>query len=928
MSDANLHFMPWLRTGTASELTNADPLSGALPAGGELSPWLRIAGNADIGQPARLHGPGHITGLGSHVVGRCQPVAGTSDFEPNYFAFVELTAADLPWRYTPAKPGAAGQLRPWLVLVVLRQQDGVRVGPEAGAPLPVLRIEPPATASTELPDLADSPAWVHVQSSVAAADLPATLATDPAAALARVLCPRRLLPRATWHACLVPGFDLGVRAGLGEDGAVAAQAAPAWDLADPDLDQATLRLPVYHHWTFSTGPDGDFESLARRLAPDDSGEILGRVDLDLSHPGPPLPDPPPRTVPANFVLADFVGGLKTPGVRRGGAPDGYQEWFEAGLQPLLDDGAQRVTVPAKAPADYDPLLDDPVVAPPLYGSLQAGRVKVPEGDTGPKGWLRTLALTPELRAVAGLGAEVVRIHQESFVASAWAQAGALRETEQALDQALLAVEAGRSLARRIQTLDGGTIVQVTRPVHAWVAVPGSADPLALELSRSAVPGGLVGAPFQRATRPRSTLARLWQTHPPLPEAGQADAQAPPLTPAATSVLVAATSPVANADLLVALEYAAFGLPVGAWTHDDALDTHEAGIAVRVPATVPTLVPATPAVDLSTSADSVVAGLDPLPAVHAGLLARVPALSGLLLDDGALPTSVVLHPIFPNPLYRDLVRLDPRFLLPGADLLANNRVGVLAVDDDFVAAFLAGANHELARELLWREFPTSPAYTFLHRFWDSGVDGPADIGEIVDWTHPRLGVNLTGASASALGVALVRGDLIRRYPDAHVYLTRGRWQAGAVVPDDATLSEPVLVGMLDSRSVFYGFPVTVSDMCGDRTSRTRTPETAGWYVTIEEPATGPRFGLDAAANDGSDLSDGAASWNDLSWGHLVPRNGSLDGVTHAVAREPLPPRTPLTIDGLTWGRNAAHLAAITWQRPYRVLIHADLLLPPG
>jgi hypothetical protein len=89
---------------------------------------------------------------------------------------------------------------------------------------------------------------------------------------------------------------------------------------------------------------------------------------------------------------------------------------------------------------------------------------------------------------------------------------------------------------------------------------------------------------------------------------------------------------------------------------------------------------------------------------------------------------------------------------------------------------------------------------------------------------------------------------------------------------------------------------------------------------------PRFGLDVASEDGSDLSRGAGSWNDLSWGHLVPVGGSLDDITHAVARTPLPRRTPATLDGLSWGRNAAHMAAITWQRPYRVLIHADLLLP--
>jgi hypothetical protein len=994
MTDAALHFLPWLRHGAVGAITDDDPLSGPLPADAAVQPWVRIAGHPDIGQPARLHGPGHVTSVGTHLVLRTQPEDGAADVEPNYFPFVELRTADLPWRYTPTGAGSHAQLRPWLVLVVVRQQEGVLVGPESGAPLPVLRIEPPAVPSAELPDLADSAAWVHVQSTLPAAEVATGLDADPAAAFTRLICPRRLLPDESWHACLVPAFDLGVLAGLGADGAVAGQVAPAWDVTDRALDEATLRLPVYYHWTFGTGPGGDFESLAERLEPEDGETALGRVDLDVSHPGPPVGDPPrlgsalvapvppgpvppgpvpPRPVPAR---ADFVGALKTPGVRRGGAPEDYQDWFERALEPPLERGARRVTVPAEPPAGYDPRRDDPVVAPPLYGSVQAGRFDLPDDTADPKAWLRSLGLTPELRAVAGLGAELVRTNQESLLASAWAQAGAVAETGRALDAALLAVETGRVLARQVQALDSGSVVQVTRPAHAWVAVPGGTGSLARELDRGPVPGGLVGAPFQRATRPAGGLGRLWRANP--PTSGETA-----LTPAVTAAFVAATSPQAEADLRGTLGYASFALPVGAWTHDAALDA-EAGqaAAARAPltATVSALTltvlgstsvvapsgtrfdgtlagalalerevralrvrprrateplaagasraaPAEAAlVDLSAAAEAVIAGLDPLAAVTAGLLDRIPALSWLLTADGALPGRVVLHPVFTDPLYLDLVRMDPRFFLPGSDQLAENRVALLNADDDFVAAFLAGANHELARELVWREFPTLPSFTFFHRFWDSGPGGADDIEEISGWTDPRLGGNLTGLSAGELSVVLVRADLLRRYPDAHIYLIRGVWDGDAVVPDDTVYSEPILQGALDRRTVFYGYPIKASALRGDRAGDDRTEETAGWYVAIEEPATGPRFGLDIAAEDGSDLSRGAGSWNHLSWGHLVPAGGSLGDLTHAVAHEPLPPRTPATLDGLTWGQNAAHMAAITWQRPYRVLIHADLLLP--
>ena len=308
MTEVSAYFLPWLRAGSVGAIGDPDPLTGPVPSGGTVRPWMRIDGqdNGTVAQDARLYGPGHVIGLGP-VVTRAVPAPDTPDAEPNYFALAELSPPDLPWRFTPAKAGPDAQLRPWVVLVVVRRQDGVTLGPEPGALLPVLRIEAPARPSAELPDLADSAAWAHVQSTVPATLLATTLPGDPTAAVARLLCPRHLQPGASWWACLVPAFDLGVAAGLGGP-AVADAAQPAWDTTASNIDEATLRLPVYYSWSFSTGPAGDFESLARRLQPDEGDTVLGRVRLDVSRPGPPLPEPQ-----ADAGLADLVGALRTPG---------------------------------------------------------------------------------------------------------------------------------------------------------------------------------------------------------------------------------------------------------------------------------------------------------------------------------------------------------------------------------------------------------------------------------------------------------------------------------------------------------------------------------------------------------------------------------------------------------------------------------------
>ena len=107
--------------------------------------------------------------------------------------------------------------------------------------------------------------------------------------------------------------------------------------------------------------------------------------------------------------------------------------------------------------------------------------------------------------------------------------------------------------------------------------------------------------------------------------------------------------------------------------------------------------------------------------------------------------------------------------------------------------------------------------------------------------------------------MVRGDVVRRYPQTHVYLTRGVWKSREVVPDDEQLLEPMLQGVLDRRTVFYGFAVSSTDMRGSRNGSSRNEATAGWFITLEEASHGPRFGLDVAADDGSDLKSGATGW---------------------------------------------------------------------
>ena len=108
-----------------------------------------------------------MVGIDRHQVVRTDPRPATTDFEPNCFPSIEFDRADFPWLFTPARANTNGQLRPWLCLVVVRQQDGVQLTSAVDSPLPTLKIAAPAKPFLELPDLKDCWAWAHGQ---AAAD--------------------------------------------------------------------------------------------------------------------------------------------------------------------------------------------------------------------------------------------------------------------------------------------------------------------------------------------------------------------------------------------------------------------------------------------------------------------------------------------------------------------------------------------------------------------------------------------------------------------------------------------------------------------------------------------------------------------------------------------------------------------------------------
>jgi hypothetical protein len=223
---------------------------------------------------------------------------------------------------------------------------------------------------------------------------------------------------------------------------------------------------------------------------------------------------------------------------------------------------------------------------------------------------------------------------------------------------------------------------------------------------------------------------------------------------------------------------------------------------------------------------------------------------------------------------------------------------LKTNQRFVEAYMVGLNHEMGRELLWRGYPTDQRGTYFAHFWGLGEPNSkgADITDLNTWQSRRLG-DTVGAPASEQFVMLIRSSLLRRYPNAVIYLAPvlQTTVAGKVVlgpdPDPAKEVMPLFRGSLDPDISFFGFPVSSQAAVG-------TSPSTGYYVVIQQHPTEPRFGIDT--------------------------QGPFNGKSH-LAITPTAPAGITPPTGTTWGKTSADMAGITLRQPVRIAIHASRLV---
>ena len=886
-----LNFASWVQPAAAGALPHDDANNNATaptdpPPNLELSVSVQLtstlAGPTTILAPhgdMRLLGPGDVVGVDSDQIVRRFPAPGTAGALTTHLAFIDFAATDLPWRFsmftaTPTTPPpssgtAENRVRPWLVLLAVTADNQLSTDGS--------RITVPAE---QLPDLTQSWAWAHAQ-----LDNPA----DPSTGRARLLCPRQLPSNVAMRAILVPAFKAGVAAALGTQPPTNPY-EPAWHPG------ASVELPVYDSWTFTTGDNLDFETLAKRITPLPADAItgLGSIPIDVSD----------LVASGGVVPADSALGPIKP------------DPLTTDQQNLLSQCAQWLVT------DINTDVADHALCPPIRGQYHVGRSLL---DPTAATWLDMANRDPRLRLAAARGADWVNANQEDLMAQAWQQAGQVREASRQLAAARAALAITDSLhTRHVLPRSIDDTIRLTSPAARQLPVAAGApthdttppSTVADVLTASAAPQGVGSTHMARLTR---TLAGLKVSTPALTSTTGA-----PIAPTGTTLTrkaltgallgmpgvskISTTMPLPPAPVgpdIAAPDPSVWGMrlligPNRATKTQDYLtqqqtlvgevDDSLSAVPTAMPGITATLItgggvnkqPITPnpvnhglantgqlnltALTITNDAATAVWGSTPSPnnAVAQRIASRLTTAAGHSPVANTPPGPIAVRPaithgldtelisdmqlVLPTPqvgapMALALLERDPNWLVGGATDFPDDKATLLKPDAAVIEAIFLGANYAMLDEYLWRGFPTDRRGTPIRRFWPTADPNHVDIPTIDQWdANTALGTHLDSDSSTTLIVLMLRTELFQRYPDMVVGAVRAMMGATGLQPNPgAQLTMPAFpVIAVDERTRIIGFDLGIDPAVLAVPPSKSTP---GWYFVFIEPPTGLRFGFD-------------------------------------------------------------------------------------
>src|SRR5579864_2859475 len=1102
---ATYSFLPWLRQGVANTITVADG-DNTVKTRASIAVDLQLSGRPvgsganltqAISQNISLYGPGDIVGVDARAIVRLEPRNWITNFEANYFPAIEFYDEDLPWRYTPASPDETGlQLRPWICLVVLAEsefQEGQNV---ANRPLPYISV----ADATVFPSADELWAWAHVHFNQSLSGDPSQLVSpdmsvvlplvesivtqNPDLAYSRILCPRRLADNTAYHAFLMPTFETGRLAGLGQKPDTAPFATfSAWGAYPGRIEPSNY--PYYYRWYFRTGSHGDFEYLVSLLKPQPLDAHIGSRDMDVQDPGSNIPG---ITDPALGGILRLGGALRVPDADL--SPDEltdrqkYETWdqpyphpFEIALAKfinLADDYSNQSSAAANAATGIGPGISDdpdPLITPPLYGRWHALTQRLLYNSDGTPAsnnanWIHKLNLDPRFRVAASFGTDVVSTNAEEYMNDAWEQIGDVLAANTKIRRLQLATEvSSRWHSQSLLPLASSNAERAllyTAPVSRRVLVSGATA--ASIANSSLVPTAYTSTAMRRVTRPGARLMRslpftssvTTQNLLARVNSGQVSAAPPKVVPpgvptvnqtatAATpqgepswvlqllqkypwlpyavvfiaiivAILLAILVPVVGIALGIALaaagiflfwllmKWKAANAPSQSITEQnqtppvvDQLPKNpnfvlsDPGSSFRpAPGTTdsPTAInfknalrdsfslltvtrtvsvrPKPTTLDLPSLTPTMVGALDPRVTIPKRGLTMMSIPAWILQQIGDQFGDVMAYPKIDLPMYQPLKAISSELFLPNINLIPPNSITLIETNQKFIEAYMVGLNHEFARKLLWREYPTDQRGSYFRQFWDPGTyfdsqnlspdqlkEKLYDIPELHRWPlTSNLGDHNNRAAAGQVGeqaVLLIRGELLKKYPTAVIYAHHAQWEKnpdGSIDPTqprtlqdiDAAFEEdppptiirtPLYEAKVDPDIYFFGFDLTIAEAQGG--TGQNPGDDPGWFFVIKQRPGEPRFGLELTRSVAPEVF-AELTWDDAMPGGTAGQFLPADNLATVALTKPTPPDP----DDKTSQYNddeqvdvaaisSARWAYILFRSPVMVAVHASQML---
>jgi hypothetical protein len=350
-----------------------------------------------------------------------------------------------------------------------------------------------------------------------------------------------------------------------------------------------------------------------------------------------------------------------------------------------------------------------------------------------------------------------------------------------------------------------------------------------------------------------------------------------------------------------------------------------------------------------------AGVDPKVTIFRRGLASISLPSWIIDQIGTDFDEVMAYPKIDLPMYKPLKQVAVERLLPNINKIAQNSITLMETNQRFIEAYMVGLNHEFARKLLWREYPTDQRGSYFRQFWavDNYIDSEAlshdalqeklyDIPELHRWLPTSaLGDHNNraepGHPAASQAVLIVRGELLKKYPNTVIFAQHAKKENGLRTPDWLTPAEEAKPPRNKTRSplysanpvddiFFFGFDLTIDEVKG-------VDGDPGWYFVLQERPGEARFGLELTRD-----SPPIHVFDELTWKDAMPGGAPGDFLPAAsLANVALtqPSSAPADADQLAQYKDDARVdvattssarwAYLLFRQPVMVAVHADEML---